>query len=263
MRALALPDAAREQFSTPPLKVMLGQVRFPPILKVAAPGALADFQEEIADEYPLYSEEHQVNLAIGPQGVVPQAESSTHRFKSEDGAWSVVLSTTFVTLEASIATKYSNYDEFRERFEYVWTVALAQLKPSQLVQQGLRYVDHLDWDDVALGEWTRYVNEHLLGVLGVQELRERTVHTLTDARLELDDQVTLALKYGLVRSGPENALGFLLDTDCFKQAATVDVGPEHVSKQFDAFHDEIHVLFHWAFTDEAKERFRGASAGGN
>ncbi len=242
---------------------MLGQVRFPPILKIAAPGGLADIQEEIRDRYSEYSEEHQVNLAIGPQGIIPQAEANTHRFKSADGAWSVVLSTTSLTLEASIATKYSNYDEFRERFEHVWTVALRHLKPDQLVQQGLRYVDHLDWEDVGLGEWTRYVNQQLLGVLGVQELRERTVHTLTDARLELDDEVVLALKYGLVRSGPENALGFMLDTDCFSQAPTDDVSTERVRQQFDGFHDEIHVLFHWAFTDEAKERFRDASARGN
>jgi len=75
--------------------------------------------------------------------------------------------------------------------------------------------------------------------------------------------MVLALKYGLVRSGPENVLGFFLDTDCFRQAPTEDVSPESVRRQFDAFHDEIHVLFHWAFTDEAKERFRDASAGAN
>jgi hypothetical protein len=58
-----------------------------------------------------------VNREIGLQGIVPQAEASTHRFTSADGAWSIVLSPMFLTLEASIAIKYSNYDEFG-RFEY-------------------------------------------------------------------------------------------------------------------------------------------------
>lgn len=258
-RTLPLPDADHEQFSSPPLKVMLGQIRFPAILKVAGPGGLASFQDEIRREYSEFSEEQQLNLAVGPDGVAASGEARNYRFSTGDGAWSVVVNPTFLTLEASIATKYSNYSEFRDRFAGVWEVALRHLNPTRSVQQGLRYIDFLDWGDVRANDWGRYVNSHLLGLLGPEELVEFVAESLTNARLELNDGVSLALKYGLARSGPENALGFLLDTDCLSQVPVEDISVEAVLGRFDAFHDEIHVWFHWAVSPEAKERFRVVS----
>jgi uncharacterized protein (TIGR04255 family) len=259
-RALALPDAKHEQFTNPPLKVMLGQVRFPAILKIASHAALASFHEEIRKEYSEYSQEQQLTIAVGPEGMSQAGEAKNHRFATADGAWSVVLNPNFLTLEASIAKKYSNYEAFRERFGFVWDVAVRQLEPTTVAQQGLRYIDFFDWDDVGPGDWGRYINPHLLGALGAPDVVGHVEHTVTDMRLRLTDEIALSFKYGLARSGPESALGFLMDTDCLSQTPQEDVSVEAVLSRFDTFHDEIHVLFHWAVTDEAKERFRAGSA---
>lgn len=260
-RALTLPDHDHEQFTHPPLKVMLGQVRFPAILRVASLVGLAEFQEELRGEYPTFAQEQQLNIAIGPEGVSSGAETKNFRFSTADGAWSTVLNPSFLTLEAAVATKYSNYDEFRVRFGRIWDVALRCLQPASATQQGLRYVDHLDWPDVAASEWGRFINSKLLGVLDAEELGVQIQHTLTDTRFDLGQGVVLSFKYGLVQSGPDNALGFLMDTDCFTQVATEDIAVDDVLGRFDRFHDEIHVLFHWAATDEAKERFRRGNNG--
>lgn len=254
-RALALPDAVHVQFVAPPLKVMLGQVRFPAILKIAEQAGLAAFQDEIRHEYPEYSQEQQLNLAVGPEGMSQAGEARNHRFATNDGAWTVVLNPSFLTLEASIATKYSNYQEFRKRFGDLWDVALRKLGPATAAQQGLRYIDFFDWEDVSPAEWKRYINPHLLGVLGATDIVGHVEHALTDTRLRLSDEAAISFKYGLVRSGPKNALGFLMDTDCLTQTPQEDVSVEAVLSRFDGFHDEIHVLFHWAVTDDAKERF--------
>lgn len=259
--ALALPDAKHEQFASPPLKVMLGQVRFPAILKIADPAGLASFQEEIRNEYPEFGVEQQLNLAVGSEGLSPVGEAKNYKFSTADGAWSISLNTTFVTLEASVATKYSNYEEFRNRFEYIWNVVVKSLGPTSVQQQGLRYIDFFDWPDVGSADWSRYINAHLLGLLAANELAGHVEHTLTDTRLKLTDEMAIAFKYGLVRSGPENALGYLMDTDCLSQTVNEDVSVEAILARFDVFHDEIHRLFHWSITPEAKERFRGASAG--
>lgn len=257
-RSLALPDAPHEQFDNPPLKVMLGQVRFPTILKIADLGSLAPFQEELRKEYSEFSEERQVSLAIGPDGAAQTGDAKNYRFATSDGEWSIVLNPTFLTLEASVATKYTDYGEFRERFGRVWAAALRHLGPGRIVQQGLRYIDHFDWDDVGPTEWSRYINASLLGLLGTSDLAARLEHMLTDTRMALDDGAALAFKYGLVRSGPENVLGFLMDTDCFNQVPTDEVDVDAVLQRFDLYHDEIHVLFRWAVTPEAIERFRRA-----
>lgn len=260
-RALTLPDHDREQFPHPPLKVMLGQVRFPAILRLTNLAGIAEFQEELRGEYPNFAQEQQLNIAVGPEGLAPGEETKNFRFSTADGGWSIVVNPTFLTLEAAVATKYSNYDEFRTRFAAIWAVALKYLQPASATQQGLRYVDHLDWPDVAPNEWGRYINSNLLGVLGAPELGVGIQHTLTDTRLELGDGVVLSFKYGLVRSGPESALGFLMDTDCFSQSTMENISVEDVVGRFDRFHEEIHVLFHWAATEEAKERFRSGNGG--
>lgn len=235
---------------------MLGQVRFPTIARIASLSELAAFHEEIRGEYPEFGQEQQINLAVSSHGISPTDETRNHRFSTGDGAWSVVLNPSFVTLEASVVTKYSNFDDFRERFVTVWDATLRHLRPSRITQQGLRYVDHMDWPDVALSDWASYINVSLLGLLSVDGLSERVQHSLTDARLDLGEGTALSVKYGLARAGPEQALGFFLDSDCLMQTPTEDVSVEHVVDRFDRFHEEIHVFFHWATTAKAKERFR-------
>lgn len=255
-RILSLPDAEHVQYSNAPLKLMLGQVRFPAILKIAAPGGLASFQEELRKDYSEYAEEQQLGLLISPEGMQPVTDATkNYRFTTSDGGWSIVVNQGFLTLEASIATKYSTYEEFHARFEQAWDVALRHLEPTRVVQQGLRYVDFFDWEDVGLRDWSRYIAWPLLGVLGVKEFVDHVEHAVTDVRLQLGDLGVMSLKYGLSRGGPNNIPGFLLDTDVFSQTPQENISVASVMDRFKAFHEEIHVVFNWGTTDQARERF--------
>lgn len=255
-RILELPDADHVQYSNAPLKLMLGQVRFPAILKIAAPGGLASFQEEIRKDYSEYAEEQQIGLVISPEGMQPAGDMSrNYRFSTADGGWSIVVNQGFVTLEASIATKYSTYDEFHDRFERAWDAVLRHLEPTRITQQGLRYVDFFDWADVKPDGWDQFISSALLGTLGVKELVHHVEHSVTDVRLKLRDLGFMSLKYGLSRGGPENVLGFLLDTDVFSQVPQETTSVAFVMDRFKAFHEEIHVVFNWATTPAARERF--------
>jgi uncharacterized protein (TIGR04255 family) len=257
-RVLDFPDAEHVQFPNAPLKLMLGQVRFPAILKIASPGGLAAFQEELRQEYSEYTEEQQLGLLISPEGMQTASEAKNYRFATADGAWSVIVNPMGLTLEASIATKYSTYEEFETRYTKLWEVALRHLGPSRLVQQGLRYVDFFDWSDVALHDWAHYIAVPLLGTVGVDHFADHVEHTITDARVRLDPLGTMSLKYGITRGGPQNEVGFLLDTDVFTQTPDEDITVKSVMRRFKAFHEEIHAFFNWATTDDARERFRHA-----
>lgn len=258
---LALPEAEHEQFPNPPLKLMLGQLRYPAVLRVAQHAELAAFQDAIRELYPDYAEDQQLNLALGPQGIAASTEAlRNYRFSTPDRAWSVVVNPASVTLEATVATQYTHYGEFRDRFAQVWEVALERFGVTRIDYQGLRYIDHLDWDDVGASDWSRYVDASLLGPLGVDELQGRVVHTLTDCRLDLQEDTMISFKYGLVNTGPEGRIGFLMDTDAAIQRTTGEVGVHEMLVRFDALHEEIHNLFSWATTEEARERFRGNRA---
>jgi uncharacterized protein (TIGR04255 family) len=254
-RSLPVPEVEREQLLQPPLKAMLGQVRFPPILRLSqGPGALAPLQDELGPDFPQFAEEQQVTLQLGVDVALRSETARTYRFSAADGAWSVVVAPGAVTLEAS-ADQYTSYEAFRERFERVWRVVLEHLRPAQRMQQGLRYIDHIERDLPAAG-WTRYVNPELLGLLANEGLADRVRTTLTDLRFELDAG-QLSFKHGIAQAGPANAWGYLLDFDYFNAEVSNDLSLETVLGQFDTFHDELYALFRWCVTNDALEEFRG------
>ena len=95
----------------------------------------------------------------------------------------------------------------------------------------------------------------------MNDLVDRVEHTVTDVRLQIGDLGVMSLKYGLSRGGPNNAPGFLLDTDMFSQTPQEDTSVDFVMERFKAFHEEIHVFFNWATTPDARERFSSERVG--
>jgi uncharacterized protein (TIGR04255 family) len=247
-----LPEVVHEQFASPPLKAMLGQARFPPILKIADPASLAPFQAAIAADFPTLSQEQQVQIVVGPAGGGTGAQK-LWRFTSSDRAWSVLLATDALTVEAEW-TQYTEYAEWRARFERVWQAALAHLAPQIVLQQGLRYIDHLE-KDLAGPEWATWINPDLLGPIRLSRFADSLDHALTDLRFRLEDGI-LSFKHGIVTLGPSNARGYLLDFDCFTQLPTPSDDPVSLLARFDVFHDIIWRFFRWSLTDEAVELFR-------
>ena len=131
MSGPVIPEAPYEVFGNPPLKAMLGQVRFPPVLRIADLGALGAFQEQIRVQWPQFEHEQQINFLIGP-GAPPQAAApqSVFRFTSDDGAWSLVLAPDVVTLEAGASGAYSSYEQFSERFGQAWQAVVDHFQPA-------------------------------------------------------------------------------------------------------------------------------------
>lgn len=248
-----LPEVAHEQFASPPLKAMLGQVRFPPILKIADPASVAPFQSAIAADFPTLTQEQQVQILLGPAGGSTGAQK-LWRFTSTDGAWSVLLGTDTLTIEAEW-TQYTEYTAWRTRFEQVWQAALEHLRPSGVLYQGLRYIDHLE-RDLPGPEWATWINPDLLGAIRLSRFADSLDHALTDLRFRTDDGV-LSFKHGIVALGANNAPGYLLDFDCFTQSAAGGIDTESMLSRFDGFHDIIWRLFRWSLTDEAIQHFRG------
>lgn len=249
-----LPDVAHEQFASPPLKAMLGQVRFPKLLKIAEPASVAPFQIAIADDFPTLTQEQQLQILLGPTGGGTGAQK-LWRFTSDDRAWSVLLGIDSLTIEAEW-TQYTEYTAWRARFERVWQAAVEHLGPSAVVYQGLRYIDHLE-RDLPGPEWARWINPELLGAVAVPLFADSLQQALTDLRFKTDDSM-LSFKHGIVGLGPENAPGYLLDFDCFTQSPPSGADTPSMLARFDSFHDIIWRLFRWSLTDEAIQHFREA-----
>jgi uncharacterized protein (TIGR04255 family) len=250
-----IPQVDHEVFPNPPLKAMLGQVRFPPVLRIADLPSLVPFQETIRHEFPNFGQEQQVSLMVGPHGA-QSATQSAYRFATDDRAWSVVLTPEALTLEADIAVKYTSYDEFISRFRMAWTALSEHFSPTQIVRQGLRYVDHLEGEHPA-ADWATYINPILLGPL-VDAFKEGLDQSVSELRFSRDDGV-LVFKHGMVPMGPRAAMGYLLDFDYFSEEPADDVTVEAVVARFDRYHEFLYSFFRWCVTDEALKEFRSGN----
>jgi uncharacterized protein (TIGR04255 family) len=249
---MQLPAVDHERLPSPPLKAMLGQIRFPPVLRILDLSYIARFQEEVRAEYPELAEETQLGVLVGPTGPVQTRPSKQWRLSTTDGRWGISLAQNALTLEAS-AAEYTDYDEFRSRFAAIWPAAIRTLSPQRRVQQGLRYVNHIDMERAA-SEWGELINPQLLGAVGSTELGDDIEQAVSAYRFRRPDG-TLILKHGIVRAGPEQKTGYLLDFDYFTQAPA-DLATDEVLRTFDGFHDMIYRFFRWCVSDRAVELFR-------
>jgi uncharacterized protein (TIGR04255 family) len=249
-----IPAAEHEVFSKPPLKAMLGQVRYPPILKVNDPGALAGYQDAIRDQFPEFSPEQQFNLVVGPAGPANASVANTFRFSTPDLAWSIVLAADSLTLEVAVAELYTNYGEFMDYFAIAWTALLDSFRPARIVRQGLRYVDHIE-REVEPGEWSEYINPDLLGPVGTS-FSAGLEQAVSELRFRREDGA-LIFKHGITPAGPEGKKGYLLDFDYFTEEVSDDVSLDAVRERFDRYHDLQYAFFRWCVTESAVEEFRG------
>jgi uncharacterized protein (TIGR04255 family) len=246
-----LPVVDHQRLAHPPLKAMLGQVRFPAILGILDRSFVAGFQEEVRAEYPELAEETQFGLLVGPTGPVQTQPTRQWRLSTADGRWSITLAQDALTLEAA-AAEYTDYHEFRHRFGELWPSVVRSLRPQRRVQQGLRYVNHVDADRTP-AEWRELINPELIGPVGGTALGDDIDQAVSDYRIRQPDGI-LALKHGLVRAGPERKAGYLLDFDYFTQEEG-ELTVESVLGTFDRFHDVIYPLFRWCVTDAAISLF--------
>lgn len=251
---LGFPEQVREPLANPPLRAMLGQVLFRPVPNIANMGFIAPFQEAIGDLFPVFGQQQQVSLAVGPQGFVQQPPVQGWRSSSSDGSWSVSLKPDGVTLEASVAP-YTSYELFREHFAVVWGAVVEHLKPKQRVQVGLRYINHIESKSGKATDWSQYVRTEILGTVASPILAPHISQAISEVRLDLD-LGQLVFKHGVVLAGPQPSSGYLLDFDCFRQAADDDISVATALDQLDAFHAELYAFFRWCVTDKAMEGFR-------
>ena len=253
---LDIPIVEHEVFPNPPLKAMLGQIRFPTVLRIADLASLAPFQEAIRGDFPVFREEQQLSLVVGPQGPQAPQIQRAWRFVTANQGWSFLLTPDAVTLEADVAFGYTSYEEFSRRFRGVWQAIADQFGPAQVSRQGLRYVDHFEGDRAA-PEWATFINPDLLGPL-VEQFGPAITQSASEFRLAREGAGVLVFKHGMLPLGPGGTLGYLLDFDFFTEEPDDDTSLDAVMGRFDRYHEELYSMFRWCLTEAALEVFRAA-----
>ena len=222
-----------------PLKEVICQVKFPPLLEVAQT-LPADFQKHVREKFPQF--ELRQNVMVDVNQPLP----SEYSFNSSNKKSRVALGVNFVALTTE---EYSHWSAFEEDLR----TALDGLKKSygtiSVTRIGLRYINELNSKSTqlnTLGEILGVVNSNVTH-LALNDIWSLPKRALEQVSLE-DDENELTIRFAFENS-PNPVV--LLDFDyfvAFDSPQTMETG--EILEKINKFHKGCYDVFRWTIRDD-------------
>lgn len=256
------PPPTEVPLAAAPLVRVIAQVRFPVIASVERRDFIGPFQEAIRSAYPVLRPEQNRSFLVGDKGVVDERTTTAWRFFDEGAHWTLTLAPDFLALETH---RYSNRNDFLERFHHVLDAAQEHINPAVIDRLGVRYISRIT--GASLEDLDTLVRPEVRGILATP-LQPHVFHSLTDNMLALPDDNRLIARWGVV---PPNATvdpaaiepigerSWILDLDAFRAFNPGEGRLETASivAQARTFAERIYSVFRWAVTEEFLRRYGG------
>ena len=266
-------DESTPPFPNAPLALTVLEIRYPQLLQDVGIESSAELRSRIHDHFPLmdWIQEQQIQLNVG--GLAP-GHSTVNRqipgFTSRDRFTALVIRPEALVIET---TAYGGWSEhFRPLAELVISAVHECLKPDGVVRVGLRYIDEIRVPSItdAPGEWSGYVDDHLLAAANSEFLPPTLMPTLWHGFVQYDApaDASLTVRYGPAegyanqangmtrrRNRPDPGLFFLLDSDSSWQAteAVPEFTKEWLLSKCDSLHTPVQAFFKAAATDALRD----------
>lgn len=253
---MPFPESERVVYRKNPLVQVIGQLRFPTILRIGV-GQLADFQDKIRGEYPLYSlQEPSFEFPQLPKELSSVLEQlnlpkppglAIHRFSTGDSQRFVSLCQDFLALTE---LRYLKWELFRKELEKAEKAIREVYNPAFYYRIGLRYRDVISRRNLGLTEekWQALLQPHIVGELGTPEVSDAIVVMQTQSIIKTNEVPGGQVKFthGLVRSPGTDEECYMIDADFSVEKREGLNAPFEI---LDKFNRLAGRLFRWAITD--------------
>jgi len=245
-----------------PLVRVLGQVKFPRIAKIAEESYIADFQEAIRGEYPIFRNEtiQGLDIAIAGNEVKQRPVTSViWRFFDAKEILRVSLTAEAITLETAA---YVSRDDFLIRFQFILEKLVETIRPSLVQRVGFRYVDRLQ-DPNDLAELSDLIHAELLNVLqsGIVQHIDISMTEITGSTKE----GKIIARYGLAppkfshdleMAPPVGVKSWVLDVDSYStNCAGKSFDAQMLCTELDKVAARAYAFFRWGVTEKFLKRF--------
>ncbi len=217
MPGLQLPAPSTERLARSPLELVVCQVRHERNSAVADAKRGLAVREGLGGKYPIEDEATGVgiNIAGGLAGVTAAADQQRGwNFRSEDGAWTVVLMPDFFALETRA---YTDWEDYSARLDELVRQVEKVLEPGLERRLGLRFINRLTDPKVPVPqEWRGWIDDHLLGPALHDAFGPALKSIQQVLQLDGGDGVEVLLRHGCLLEGAadDQAWHYLLDHDC-------------------------------------------------
>jgi len=226
-------ESQRVLYGKNPLREVVCQLRFPPILRIEAEReALAQFQEQMRGVYPLYN----VSLPkLPPEIPAPvaaaiQAELAAsgfapriHEFGNEDRTWVISIARDVFTIQTS---DYRRWEDFIAREAQAFQSFCALFAPAYLIRVALRYVNVICRSELGLaGEtWRNLLEPHVAGAFTWPQVFERVENLMCDLDVRLSQNLgRVHVRHGTVTDDASKEQCFLIDSDFFRDGGRSEI----------------------------------------
>lgn len=251
---MPFPESPRVLYTPNPLAEVICQIRFPAILRIGS-GDVADFQERIRKDYPLYQlQEPSFDSPKFPKEVVAFFEQmipkipgpNIHKFSTRDSGRFISLSQGFLALSEF---NYSRWESFREETIKAERALREVYTPAFYSRLGLRYRDIISRDALKLGEveWKDLLSQNIIGELGDAEIASEISQIRTSCVIQIPEisggRVTLT--HGLLERTNAEPERYLIDAD-FAIENVEDL--DETFNILDQFNRLAGRLFSWAIS---------------
>jgi uncharacterized protein (TIGR04255 family) len=264
---MALKKVRSHRFKNSPLRLVVCQLRFPLLLRIAVADLVAEFHDSISTEYPDAAREKQFSFELSAEGVAPKGAAEVlFRFSDRDSAWSVVLGESQLTLECR---KYTDHSELLSRFERLLKAAVDVFDIKRRSRLGLRYVNEFRQSGYAtMQEWGKLLNKDFAG-FSTSAFPEPVSRTFHEMQVDRPD-ATFVIRHGLLHgttvppqasTSAETGPFYLLDLDHF----IVEDAPLDVPTILATLRDwEAHSFsfFSWTLTETLRAALEPNNAAG-
>lgn len=251
---MPFPPRPRVVFKKNPIKQVICQLRFPPILRIES-GTPVDFQENVRGQYP-YFQPRAANLDVPPAelqrllavvGIDSPLPGRGYDFRSGDGAWALSLTKDFFALTS---TQYEQWEQFQTHLVGPLSSFLEIYKPAFFARIGLRYQNIICRSALGLEKcrWSELLQPYIAGVFASGDLLQEEVLEARHSQLiRLDDgKSQVRIQHGLAKNDRSSEICYLIDNDFFSEEQ-VDVSSADAVLTY--LNDQSGRVFHWCISD--------------
>jgi uncharacterized protein (TIGR04255 family) len=254
---MPLPEFTQVRYARAPLRLVVCQVHFPGLLRIAEPTFVANFQEVIVTDYPELQREQQINIQLSASGAAETSQAMLYRFSDRERIWSVILGEGSLTLEARA---YFGVEDLLARFEQVMNAARETLGIQTRNRLGLRYVNEFRHPErTLLADWQEEFRPEFLG-FAASVFDDPVGYTLQQIQVQRPDG-QFAVRHGVLRgttvppfpSSPmmdpaSQGAFYLLDLDYSDpRSMALDIAASR--QQLRAYNDFSYRFFRWTLTE--------------
>lgn len=243
-----------EQIPLPnaPLVTVLSQVRWPQVTQLNADmqSVAKELGRHLAREYPLYSQQHEVQVAVTSEGQTQMQGGVIHQFRSSDEQWTSSLSESFITLQTS---NYTSRADFCDRLERVLESVGSVVQVPFVQRVGFRYVNRID-DPNTYAQLDKLVKSEVLGATA--RTGAELIHSISEA---LYDASAAKLRVRWAQLPPDATVdptiepskerSWMLDLDAFNEGRR-DFKPSDLAREAKDLSAVAYGYFRSVVTDE-------------